>query len=57
MTTVNIKNTVVKPKKYYNLEIPDVIQYFKSDEERFKRIVIISGLTAGRCISFVSRDY
>ena len=57
MKSVKIDNKVVKPKKYYDLEIPDVIQFFKSDEERFKRIVIISGLTTGRCVSLVSRDY
>ena len=57
MKSVIIKKTLVKPKKYYNLEIPDVIQFFKSDEEKFKRIIIISGLTTGRCVSLVSRDY
>ena len=58
MQNIKIKNIVVKPKKYSQLEIPDVLQYFKNtNEKKFKRIIIISGIIAGRCISFVSRDY
>ncbi len=58
MTTFKIKNITVSPKKYSNVELPDVLQYLKdTNEKKFQRIVIISGIIAGRCISFVSRDY
>lgn len=54
-----IKNTKVYPKKYAKIDIPDVLQYLKDNGgvKTFPRIIIISGILAGRCISYVSRDY
>jgi len=58
MQDTKINNVIVKPKKYTSIELPDVLQYFKdTNENKFKRILIISGLICGRCISVVSRDY
>ena len=54
-----VKNTKVYPKKYAKIDIPDALQYLKDNGgvKTFPRIIIISGILAGRCISYVSRDY
>lgn len=55
----NILGKSVNPDEYVELSIPDVLQYLKDNggEKKFPRIIIIAGKLAGRCISFVSRDY
>ena len=54
-----IAGKTVEPNKYIELSIPDVLQYLKDNggTKKFPRIIIISGKLAGRCISYVSRDY
>jgi hypothetical protein len=50
---------VIKPNTNLNIDITEALQYLKDngDFERFPRIIIIAGELAGRCISYVSRDY
>ena len=45
--------------EFFKADIADVLQYFKDNGgvEKFPRILIIAGELAGRCISYVSRDY
>ena len=59
MKPIKISNKTVYPNTDVEVELPDVLQYFKDNggAKVFPRIVIISGNLAGRGISFVSRDY
>lgn len=59
MGNININGKSVVPGEYVEILIPDVLQYLKDNggEKKFPRIAIISGKLAGRCTSYVSRDY
>jgi hypothetical protein len=59
MTECVIDGKVVKPKEEADIDITAALQYLKDNGgvKKFPRIIIISGNLAGRCISFVSRDY
>ena len=59
MKTCIISGKTVSPDEYVEISIPDALQYLKDNggEKKFPRIIIISGKLAGRCISYVSRDY
>jgi len=50
---------VIRPCVNVNLDITQALQFLKEigDVKSFPRIVIIAGELAGRCISYVSRDY
>ena len=58
-SSFEINGTKVKPKTYSKIDIPDILQYLKDNGgvKKFPRIIIIAGILAGRCISYVSRDY
>ena len=45
--------------EFFKVDIANVLQYLKDNGgvEKFPRIIIIAGELAGRCISYVSRDY
>ena len=49
----------IRPSMNVNLDITEALQFLKEvgDVKSFPRIVIIAGELAGRCISYVSRDY
>ena len=53
------KDKKIEPYKYTDLDITDALQFLKDNGgvKSFPRIIIISGELAGRCTSFVSRDY
>ena len=53
------KKKTIKPCVNVNLDITDALQFLKEhgDVKSFPRIIIIAGELAGRCISYVSRDY
>lgn len=59
MTECIINGIIVKPGTYAKIDIPDALQYLKDNGgvEKFPRIVVIAGILAGRCISYVTRDY
>jgi hypothetical protein len=49
----------MRPNVYSHVDIADVLQYLKDNGgyKKFPRIYIIAGELAGRCISYVTRDY
>jgi hypothetical protein len=58
-TGIKIAGQTVYPNKEVKIDIPDILQYFKDNGgvTRFPTIIILAGELAGRCISYVSRDY
>lgn len=56
---IKISNKIIYPNEEEKLDIADILQYFKDNGgvDKFSKIVIIAGELAGRCISYVSRDY
>ena len=54
-----INGIEVVPNEYVEISVPEILQYLKDNggEKKFPRIIIISGKLAGRCISYVSKDY
>jgi hypothetical protein len=58
-TGIEINGQTVYPDTEIKIDIPDILQYLKDNGgvKRFPRIVILAGELAGRCISYVSRDY
>ena len=59
MKTIIIAGKTVNPDEYVELAIPDVLQYLFDNGcvKKFPRIIIIAGKLAGRCTSYVSRNY
>jgi hypothetical protein len=59
MKPFGINGKQVVPNEYVEISIPEILQYLKDNggEKKFPRIIIISGKLAGRCISYVSKDY
>lgn len=59
MKPFGINGKEVIPNEYVEISIPEILQYLKDHgaEKKFPRIIIISGKLAGRCISYVSKDY
>ena len=57
--TFKIDDVSVKRGEFFNGNIADVLQYFKDNGNvnKFPRIIVIAGELAGRCISYVTRDY
>ena len=53
------KKNHIKPDINIDIDITEALQFLKDngDVKMFPRIIIISGELAGRCTSFVSRDY
>lgn len=50
---------LIKPNFDIDMDITEALQFLKDngDRQKFPRILIISGYLAGRCTSYVSRDY
>ena len=59
MKPFGINGKKVTPNEYVEISVPEILQYLKDHgaEKKFPRIIIISGKLAGRCISYVSKDY
>jgi len=59
MKPFGINGKQVLPNEYVEISVPEILQYLKDNgaEKKFPRIIIISGKLAGRCISYVSKDY
>jgi len=59
MKPFEISEKEVIPNEYVEISVPEILQYLKDNgaEKKFPRIIIISGKLAGRCISYVSKDY
>ena len=57
--TFTVAGVSVKRGEFFNGNIADVLQYFKDNGnvDKFPRIIMIAGELAGRCISYVTRDY
>lgn len=56
---IEIDGKIVKKNEDVRLDICSVLQYLKDNggAQEFPKILIISGDLAGRCISYVSKDY
>lgn len=54
-----IDGKIVKYNTFSKIDVTSALQYLKDNGglEKFPRIIIIAGELAGRCISYVSRDY
>jgi hypothetical protein len=59
MSSFYISKKLVKENNFTKVDITSVLQYLKDNGgvEKFPNIVIIAGELAGRCISYVSKDY
>jgi hypothetical protein len=57
--TFKVAGVTVTRGEFFKGDIADVLQYFKDNGGviKFPRIIVIAGELAGRCISYVTRDY
>jgi len=57
--TFKVAGVSVTRGEFFKGDIADVLQYFKDNGGviKFPRIIVIAGELAGRCISYVTRDY
>jgi hypothetical protein len=59
MVNCEIDGKNVKVNSFAKIDVTSALQYLKDNGglKKFPRIIIIAGELAGRCISYVSRDY
>ena len=57
--TFQVAGVSVTRGEFFKGDIADVLQYFRDNGGviKFPRIIVIAGELAGRCISYVTRDY
>jgi hypothetical protein len=57
--TFKVAGVSVTRGEFFKGDIADVLQYFKDNGGviKYPRIIVIAGELAGRCISYVTRDY
>ena len=57
--TFQVAGVSVRRGEFFKGDIADVLQYFRDNGGvvKFPRIIVIAGELAGRCISYVTRDY